>query len=144
MHVFIDFWKLETENSFLHIFNFLHKLNFENSFYFLPILSCQTSFLVLKIKNCFWKHKIKGENSYQIYLECLVSHHFLYSLFFFLFSISIHRHTLNLRKLIDVYYFLFIIKKLIWGWRHLREFSLSLMSERKREAKMPLACPTRC
>ena len=29
MHVFIDFWKLETENSFLHVFSFLYKLNFD-------------------------------------------------------------------------------------------------------------------
>ena len=69
MHFFIDFWKLKTENSLLHVFNFLHKLNFENSFCFLPILSCQTSFLVLKIENCFWKQKIKGKNSYQTYLS---------------------------------------------------------------------------
>ena len=67
MHIFIDFWKLETENSLLHVFNFLHKLNFENSFCFLPILSCQTSFSVLKIENCFWKHKIRRKNSYQTY-----------------------------------------------------------------------------
>ena len=80
MHVFIDFWKLETENTLLHVFSFLHKLNFENnvfsflhklnfenSFCFLPILSCQTSFLVLKIENWFWKQKIRGKNSYQTY-----------------------------------------------------------------------------
>ena len=65
--------KLETENSLLHVFSFLHKLSFENSFYFLPILSCQTSFLVSKIENCFWKQKIRGKNSYQTYpqLCCL-------------------------------------------------------------------------
>ena len=51
----------------MHIFSFLHKLNFENSFCFLPILSCQTSFSVLKIKNCFWKQKIREENNYQTY-----------------------------------------------------------------------------
>ena len=67
MHIFIDFWKLETENSLLHVFSFLHKLNFENSFCFLPILSCQTSFLVLKIENYFWKQKIREKNSYQTY-----------------------------------------------------------------------------
>ena len=65
MRVFIDFWKLETENSILHVFSFLHKLSFENSFCFLSILGCQTSFLVSKIENCFWKHKIKGKDSYQ-------------------------------------------------------------------------------
>ena len=69
MHIFINFWKLETENNILHVFSFLHKLNFENSFYFLPILSRQTSFLVLKIKNYFWKQKNKKKkNSYQSYL----------------------------------------------------------------------------
>ena len=67
MRVFIDFWKLETENSLLHVFSFLHKLSFENNFCFLPVLSCQTSFLVSKIENCFWKQKTRGKNSYQIY-----------------------------------------------------------------------------
>ena len=33
--------------------SFFHKLSFENSFCFLSILECQTSFLVLKIENCF-------------------------------------------------------------------------------------------
>ena len=61
MRIFIDFRKLETENSLLHIFSFLHKLSFENSFCFLPILSCQTSFLVSKIENCFEKQKIRGK-----------------------------------------------------------------------------------
>ena len=59
--------KIKTWKQLLHVFSFLHKLNFENSFCFLPILSCQTSFLVLKIENCFWKQKIKGKNSYQTY-----------------------------------------------------------------------------
>ena len=68
MRVFIDFWKLETEKSLLHAFNFLHKLSFENNFCFLSILDCQTSFLVSKIKKkCFWKQKIKEKNSYQTY-----------------------------------------------------------------------------
>ena len=71
MHVFIDFWKLETENNLLHIFSFLHKLNFENSFCFLLILSCQTSFLVLKIENCFWKQKIREKKT-------VTKHTFLY------------------------------------------------------------------
>ena len=65
MRVFIDFWKLETENSLLHVFSFLHKLSFENSFCFLLVLSCQTSFLVSKIENCFWKQKIREKNSYK-------------------------------------------------------------------------------
>ena len=59
MRIFIDFWRLETKNSLLHVFSFLHKLSFENSFYFLSILSCQTNFLVSKIENCFWKQKIR-------------------------------------------------------------------------------------
>ena len=69
MRVFIDFWKLETEKSLLHAFNFLHKLSFENNFCFLSILGYQTSFLVSKIKKkkCFWKQKIKEKNSYQTY-----------------------------------------------------------------------------
>ena len=67
MCVFIDFWKLETEYSILHVFSFLHKLSFENSFCFLSILGCQTSFLVSKIENCFWKQKIRRKKSYQTY-----------------------------------------------------------------------------
>ena len=52
--------------SFLHklsfdVFSFLYKLSFENNFCFLSILSCQTSFLVSKIENYFWKQKIRGK-----------------------------------------------------------------------------------
>ena len=65
MRVFFDFYKLETKNSLLHIFSFLHKLSFENNFYFLSILGCQTSVLVSKIENYFLKQKIKEKNSYQ-------------------------------------------------------------------------------
>ena len=61
MRIFINFWKLKIENSILYIFGFLYKLSFENSFYFLFILGCQTSFLVSKIENCFWKQKNKGK-----------------------------------------------------------------------------------
>ena len=71
MYVFIKFWKLKTENSILHVFSFLHQLSFENSFCFLFILGCQTSFLVSEIENCFWKQKLKGKNSYQIYPKLL-------------------------------------------------------------------------
>ena len=53
MRVFIDFWKLKTENNILHVFSFLHKLSFENSFCFLSILSCQTSFFCLKNRKLF-------------------------------------------------------------------------------------------
>ena len=53
MSVFIKFWK--------SVFSFLHKLSFENNFCFLSILGCQTSFLVSKIENCFWKQKIRGK-----------------------------------------------------------------------------------
>ena len=44
MRVFIDFWKLEIENSILHVFSFFHKLSFEKSFCFLSILGYQTNF----------------------------------------------------------------------------------------------------
>ena len=43
----------------MHVFSFLHKLSFENSFCFLSILGCQTSFLVSKIENFFWRQKIR-------------------------------------------------------------------------------------
>ena len=68
MCVFIDFWKLETENSLLHVFSFLHKLSFENSFCFLPVFELPNKFFSLKIENCFWKQKTKGKNSYQTYI----------------------------------------------------------------------------
>ena len=61
MSLFIDFWKLQTENSILHVFILFHKLSFENNFCFLSILGCQTSFLVSKLENCFWKQKIRGK-----------------------------------------------------------------------------------
>ena len=86
MRVFIDFWKLETENNLLHVFSFLHKLSFENSFYFLPVLSCQTSFLVSKIEICFWKQKIRGKNSYQTYPNFWVVQDFLFEIWLYLFT----------------------------------------------------------
>ena len=68
-------WLLKIRNwkQPLHVFSFLHKLSFENSFCFLSILSCQTSFLISKIENCFWKQKIRGKNSYQTYPNFLLS-----------------------------------------------------------------------
>ena len=51
MYIFINFWKLETENSILHIFSFFHKLSFEKSFFFfflMYILDYKIIFLVLK------------------------------------------------------------------------------------------------
>ena len=60
-------YQKKKKNSLLYVFSFLHKLSFENNFCFLSILSCQTSFLVSKIENCFWKQKIRGKNSYQTY-----------------------------------------------------------------------------
>ena len=67
MYFFTNFWKLETENNHLHVFSFLHKLSFENNFCFLSILGCQTSFLISKLENSFWKQKINGKNCYQTY-----------------------------------------------------------------------------
>ena len=55
MHVLFDFWKMETENKLLYFFSFLHKLSFENSFCFLSILSCQTSFFIFKNRKLFLK-----------------------------------------------------------------------------------------
>ena len=55
----------------MHVFDFLYKLSFENSFCFLSILDCQTSFLVSKIENYFWKQKIRGKNNYQTYPKLL-------------------------------------------------------------------------
>ena len=61
MHIFINFWKLETENSLC-----MFLVSFTN-WILKTVLSCQTSFSVLKIENCFWKQKIRGKNSYQAY-----------------------------------------------------------------------------
>ena len=72
MCVFIDFWKLETENSILHVFSFLHRLSFKNSFYFLSILGCQTNFLVSKVENCFWKQKIKEKTVIKHILKMII------------------------------------------------------------------------
>ena len=66
MRVFIDFWKLEIENNFLYVFNSIHKLNFENDFYFLSILSYQTNFLSQKLKKKLFlkiENKRKKKNS---------------------------------------------------------------------------------
>ena len=52
-------WKLK--KIFCMFFSFLHKLSFKNSFCFLSILGYQTSFLVSKIENYFWKQKIRGK-----------------------------------------------------------------------------------
>ena len=70
MCIFIDCWKLETENNLLHVFSFLHKMSFKNNFYFQIILVCQTNFLVSKIENYFWKQKTRRKNSYQTYPNC--------------------------------------------------------------------------
>ena len=105
MRVFIGFWKLETKNNFLHVFNFFHNLSFENSFYFLSILDCQTSFLVSKIENCFWKHKIMGKNSYQTYPKH--SHGSVYLLkyltWWFTRNYSITDHFSLIRELFEVW-----------------------------------------
>ena len=72
MCVFIDFWKLETENSILHVFSFLHRLSFKNNFYFLSILGCQTNFLVSKVENCFWKQKIREKTVIKHILKMII------------------------------------------------------------------------
>ena len=85
MHIFIDFWKLGTENSFLHVFSFLHKLSFENSFCFLSIFCCQTSFLVSKNRKLF----LKTENKRKKQLPNIP----LFSFFSFLFGINVRDHV---------------------------------------------------
>ena len=79
MCVFFYFWKLETENNHLHVFSFFHKLSFEFFFFFffLSILSYQTSILVSKIENYFWKLKIRRKNSYQTYPKSLKENYFI-------------------------------------------------------------------
>ena len=53
MNVFIDFWKLETENSILHVFYFLYKLSFENKFFFSVNFRLLNKFFSLKNKKLF-------------------------------------------------------------------------------------------
>ena len=55
------FWEYKEKKKtiFLYFWNKKHV-------YHTP-LSCQTSFFVSKIENCFWKQKIRGKNSYQTY-----------------------------------------------------------------------------
>ena len=97
MCVFIDFWKLETENNLLHVFSFLHKLSFEYSFCFLPVLSCQTNVLVSKIENYFWKQKTMKKNNYQTYPKCLIGTKKL------LFLNNIYFHTKFAKRLLQIY-----------------------------------------
>ena len=40
-------------------------MEIENSFWFLPKISYQTSFLPQEIENCFWKQKIEEKYGYQ-------------------------------------------------------------------------------
>ena len=49
--------KKKKKTVFLHVFSFLHKLSFENSFCFLSILGYQTSFLVSKIEIFFFENR---------------------------------------------------------------------------------------
>ena len=59
MRIFIDFWKLETEKSILHLF--LHKLSFENNFCFLFIFGLRNKCLSLKNRKLFLKTENKGK-----------------------------------------------------------------------------------
>ena len=67
MRVFIDFRKLETEKSILHVFSFLHKLSFEISFFFLVHFGLPNKFFSLKNRKLFLETENKGKNNYQIY-----------------------------------------------------------------------------
>ena len=112
MRVFIDFWKLETENSLLHVFSFLHKLSFENSFYFLSILSCQTSFLVSKIENYFWKQKTREKNSYQTYPN-----------FFFFFYKNVLKIFSKLMPVsVDFFRIILILGSIAWEEKNINKF----------------------
>ena len=60
MRVFIDFWKLETENSILHIFNFLHN-EFWDQFFFLVHFGLPYKFFSLKNRKLFLETENKGK-----------------------------------------------------------------------------------
>ena len=94
MCIFIDFWKIEIKNSILHVFNFFHKLSFDNSFCFLSILSCQTSFLNLKSRKLFLKTENKKKNSYQTYPNYL-NQFFKMWVFFFFFLLDIFKKEMS-------------------------------------------------
>ena len=93
MCIFIDFWKIEIKNSILHVFNFFHKLSFDNSFCFLSILSCQTSFLISKVENYFWKQKIRRKTVTKHTLIILTN--FLRCGFFFFFLLYIFKKEMS-------------------------------------------------
>ena len=59
MPLFIDFWKLQTENSLLHVFNFLHKLGFENIFLFSIHFELPNKFFSFKYRKMFLKTENK-------------------------------------------------------------------------------------
>ena len=85
MHVFFDFWKLETENSLLYVFSFLHKLGFENNFFFIHF-GLPNKFFSFKNRKLFLKTKNKGKNSYQTYpYFCSFSHLLFVGLVFWSF-----------------------------------------------------------
>ena len=67
MRVFIDFRKLETEKSILHVFSFLYKLSFEINFFFLVHFGLPYKFFSLKNRKLFLETENKGKNNYQIY-----------------------------------------------------------------------------
>ena len=62
MRIFFDFYKLETENSLLHVFNFLHKLSFESNFCFVHF-RLPNKFFSLKNKKIVFENRKKEEKT---------------------------------------------------------------------------------
>ena len=109
MCVFIKFWILKTENKFLHVFSFLHKLSFKNSFCFLFILGCQTNFLVSKIET----ESKEKKNNYQTYSNVLTIFSIYHKNDIKKFS-KISLITIALRALLHITHILFGICLLSW------------------------------
>ena len=65
VHIFIGFWKREMETTFCLLSISFTKWVLRIIFvFFFSILDCQKCFLVSKIENYFWNHKIRGEKKY--------------------------------------------------------------------------------
>ena len=110
----------------MHVFNFLHKLSFENSFCFLFIFGCQINFLVSKIENCFWKQKIRGKKQLPNIPLILISIYiYIYIYIFFLLHFMNNCNTVGsliFKSLIRINFTFFNCKRCIHTVTWLRDF----------------------
>ena len=75
MCIFIDFWKLETENNILYVFQFPSQIEFWEQFLFFVHFGLLNKFFNIKNKKLFLKTEKKGEKQLpNIPLYSLASH----------------------------------------------------------------------